>query len=488
MGKFVEKSIKKMELKCNKSDFNFVLIVIVASLLFLGTHIFGSLNNMLALTFVVWFVIIAYCVKDVDRKIGLLLFLVSFFNFLLGRLANDFLNFSFIDYHGKVFEFGKETKSFMYTALYVSIVSIFFSFVISSNKIRNIYIQTGRRETENTRIQKVQKISKLICYITCIFSFLKTYELANQVWTSGYMSLYTERSRSFPELVYKFADIFELVIFIFLATLPTKRESYPILIIYGLLGVLALMTGVRGNFVVVFLFIIFYLFLRNQTDIDEIWIGKKGKIILIAAAPVLVCLMFIVMAVRIDSKVDNLNLGYLLANHFYQQGGSVQIIGLAYDTTFPQDQFYSIGTLIRKIQSSIFVLPFSANRTYEYQSIDMAMNGHQLGSYLTYYYQPRRYLDGGNMATSYVAEAWLDGGFCGIIFWSSMWGFIIANINKWVRSNVWLTALSFYALTSIFKVPRAGCTDFIAELISPMYMIVVFFIYWYSSSNPRLKK
>ena len=105
--------------------------------------------------------------------------------------------------------------------------------------------------------------------------------------------------------------------------------------------------GQRGSFVLNFLFVITYLFLRNKIRPgNKPWIGRKGIISLLISMPLLVSFLYIFAYIRTDSNViDSKN---LILSFIYQQGVSVEVIGYTYEYEdyFPKGKVYSIGDII----------------------------------------------------------------------------------------------------------------------------------------------
>lgn len=464
------------EMENNKISNNKTEILISWTLLsiFLIFWMNGEYKQTLITLICLWVDIIVYSIKNLRSRIGLLLFSVSFFNFLLGRLINDVFNLSLVDYIVS-FDFNDKTKMFMCATMFVALMSVLNVFHYIN---KDVYIK--KSFSKDNEILRIRKISKNIAYFCATFAILRVLESVYKVWTGDYAALYIGTGNLLPSFVYKLSDTFNLVMFIFLATLPSKKECKTLITIYFIIGIAHLFSGVRGGFVVAVFFIIYYYFLRNDID-HEIWISKRTVMLLLCAAPLMIALMYIVMAIRGGNNYDsNFSLSYLIVNHFYQQGGSADIIGLSYTTHFPNEQYYSIGTFIRRFKESIFSLPFDCHEVFENMSTSLAMKGHSLGDFLTYKYQEPRYFSGGSMSTSYIAEAWLDLGFLGIILWSSLWGYMIANIKKWFFSDVWKAAFALFSLANIFMTPRAGCSDFLANILSPLYLVIIILIYYYS--------
>ena len=129
--------------------------------------------------------------------------------------------------------------------------------------------------------------------------------------------------------------------------------------------------GQRGSFVLNFLFVITYLFLRNKIRPgNKPWIGRKGIISLLISMPLLVSFLYIFAYIRTDSNViDSKN---LILSFIYQQGVSVEVIGYTYEYEdyFPKGKVYSIGDIINYFNhNKILIKVIEMNLKHRYSEI-----------------------------------------------------------------------------------------------------------------------
>lgn len=430
---------------------------------------------LFAILVVLWAYSLFFSLKDIDKKIALCSFLVTFFSFLLGRIFIDTLFPGFeSDYTMEVDNRDSYNKGATYFVLYsliLSLIGLSIGYLskkksIISNKIENPLYLT-----------RIRTISKRLTIFFFLFVLLVTYEKIKYIWDNGYLNYYLNFKESFPHIFYTLSVSYKFSFFIFLATFPSKREAKPLILLFLIEAGIQLLSGQRGAFITPVFFIIIYYFVRNSLLPQDPWIGKKGKITLVVTIPVLCAFMFLVMLLRGGDETGKFDLLTLFVNFFYQLGGSEVIIGYAYDfkPIVPEDQWYSLGPLIRFLQYNPIAHIFGVE-PIEFQSIEMATKGHELGSFITYRIDPSRYLMGGNVASSYVAELWLDFGFIGILIGNFIYGRILASISFLSKPNIWKTTILFIMLYRILSAPRASFAFFVTDCLSFSFVIMILYM------------
>lgn len=212
---------------------------------------------------------------------------------------------------------------------------------------------------------------------------------------------------------------------------------------------------------------------------NDLWISRRGKIMLLVSFPFLCASMFIIMLIRGDNGLGNESLITYFIDFFYQLGGSVNVLGYSYDLQgiIPENQNYTFGPLIRWIDNNFITQLVGLGHQYENASVEMALRGHSLGSFLTYNINEYRYLHGGNLASSYIAELWLDYGFIGVAIGSFIYGRIMASVLSFARKNIWKATIAFIMIYNIIYAPRASYMYFITECMSYSFIVIAFYIY-----------
>ena len=428
-----------------------------------------------------WLIGLLYSVKHIENRIVMLVFYITIFTFLMARLfIDDFASGYNSDYSVKaqsVTSYSKPAGYFIYYSITLSLAFVFLGYALCNRE--NKLTRIGRSVGYNHYRQRVKIISKRISYALYIFTIFTTLDMVMYIWANGYISYYLQFKPSLPHVFYTLDAAFGFAFFIFLACLPDKKEAKLLILLYLLRACLALLSGQRNGFILPVLFIIMYCFLRNSLSPNDLWIGKRGKILLLFSFPFLCALMFVVMLIRADNATGNESILVYFIDFFYSLGGSVNVLGYAYDlqASIPDGQNYTFGPLIRWFDSNYITELLGIGHKYENASVEMALNGHNLGSFLTYKINEYRYLHGGNLASSYIAELWLDYGFSGVAIGSFIYGCILGSILSFAKKNVWKCTIAFIMVYNIIYAPRASYLYFITECISYSFIVLVIYIF-----------
>ena len=440
-------------------------------------------NNHAHILIFAWVYKMAFSLSDLNKRSALLAFDLALFTFLMTRLViplfytNDYIITSLDD----TLSFNLETYDFMYTAIFIAMICVHVGFNVVNLNINTI----TKINNQKPQTLSIRYISKKICNITFVFAILEVLEKVYFVWTHSYLDYYLSYGQSLPGIIYKLSTIYDLVFYIFLATMPSKKDAKPVIIMYLILNTLSLLGGGRSSFILAIMFLVIYGYLRNDLTPDKPWISSKIQRRLLIIIPGVCMLMFIVMMIRGGSESYNMNVFELFLNFFFSQGSSMQVLGLTYEgvDSFPDGQYYSLGPLINVVNDNILLHMLGIGHHFKSQTVEIALNGHSLGNYLTYTYQTQRFFKGGGLGSSYIAEAWADFGYIGIIIWSLIYGVILAKIKLWCVKNTWITALAFMMMMSIIYAPRANAISFVSNLVSPTYLLTFMYIYYYSKRH-----
>ena len=464
------------------------IVIIVLAIL---TFLFMLIPTIrLWVLFALWCALVLFSIKKITNRITLLVFHLTIFIFLLSQLILPyFVNNEYIQFRStEIINFRPATYQFIYSVIFIALIMSFAGFsCINASQHKHKKESSGKERY----YRRIRSAAKMLIWISIGFYCIEILEKVIFVWHNGYLSYYSSFVKSLPSIIYKIASIFQLSFFLYMATLPSKGEAKKFIFIYLLIGFLSLLIGGRSEFMLAIIFIIVYMFLRNYIDNKQSWITRKGIILVIMFVPIICAAMFLVMIIRGGGEMSGtFGIIDLAINLLFQQGNSFQIIGLSYEmeNSFPEGQYYSMGPLINNFNDNFIFHLIGISHSYVPQTVEMAMCGHSLGSYLTYIIDPSRYLAGGGFGSSYIAEAWLDGGYFGVLFWSFTYGVVLAKIYCWIKSNVWLSCLSFYMLVNIVFAPRGHVISFISEFISPTYFLVMIIVYLYAKHPCRLKE
>jgi oligosaccharide repeat unit polymerase len=324
-------------------------------------------------------------------------------------------------------------------------------------------------------------------YFAYPFALIQVLEKVYLVIKNGYVALYIDFASSLPYIFILIAGWFSISFYIYLATLPSKKEARVPIIIFLSIATISIGTGQRGSFVLGYLFVIMYFFLRNKLEPgNSPWIGKKGIIRILVAAPVLVAFLFLMVYIRSDR--DSNFSSNVLISFLYQQGVSAEVIGYGFDyeKDFPKGKMYLIGDVKDYLKHNIFArYLFGTNKT-EPQTVEHALEDNSFDSALTYFVKPYMYLEGGGLGGCYIAEAYKDLGYFGVCLVNFIYGLLLARIPLWCRKNIWISSIGLGMFSQIIFAPRA-------HFIKPFFIfmsvnVLLVYFYLYQISRFKVKK
>lgn len=470
------------------------LIILVITLAFTLFSVLGEQTLMSVMLLVLFVVELIYASKDLNKNIAFILFLVAFFTFLMGRLILPlFIN---LDDYSEVFFSYMDYKSSTYfhviLSLYITLLFIFVSYTMVEKKMPDS-LNLGFFP-DSPRIKFVRRCAKIAMWMSFPFALLVILEKVRYVMVNGYAGMLLEQESNLPTIVIILSALFEYMVFLFLATLPTKRESKIVVILYLFFAISNIIGGDRGECVLSVFVVVFYFFLRNRLNTGKsIWIGKRGIWSLVLAAPLAMILLFSIAYLRDSKEFDSDSAGLLIGGFFYQQGASLNVVASAYEDekNLPKGKYYSIGPIIDYFKINYLSRIVFGTEPYKVGSSDLATKGNSLDSAITYLEAPEFYASGGGMGSSFVAEAYHDFGYIGVILYALLYGFVLASIPKWNSRNVWLSVVALVFLKYIMYAPRARATAFIASAASVSFWpiaLVIFIISLHYSPLFNVKK
>lgn len=459
-----------------------LIVIIFTILFFIGYAIEDTL--VMASALIGLFIYISYyCCKNINSHITLFVFMIAFFTFLMGRLILPlFYDVSELVYDNGGYDFSMKTNIHMYLSVYLALLFVPIGYAT--------YFKSPRPLSQNMvlddNLNFIRKRFRLIIYFSAPFAFLLVLEKIYFVFSEGYSALYIDYQSRLPYVITVLGAFFSLSFYIFMATLPSKREAlYPILM-YLSLAVLSLGTGQRGSFILSILFVIMYFFMRNTIIPGETWIGRKSIIILLLSIPLFLIFLFAFAYIRVEEELgDSKMTTNILVSFIGQQGVSVEVIGFGYDfeNMFPKGRCYLLGDVIDYFRHNIFSQYLFGAEPVEGQTVKRALEDNSFDATLTYLSKPDLYLDGGGLGGCYIAEAYKDLGYIGICIVSFIYGAILSIIPQWCRKNVIYGAVGLIMFNQIVFAPRAHAIKFVLVFISMVTFLLFFYLYILKKSS-----
>ena len=195
--------------------------IVLSILIFMIGILKLDCNLLLISVLLIFLTMIIYSYNEKENELILLAFLISFFTFLLGKYTIYF--FSGVDWQK---DFSNVINVHIQICLYISLMGIFIGYYITNNKRKKSFINKNKEyDIEiDDNIQPIRKASLILFFVTLIFKMIVIFNKIIFVRNHSYLALYTEYEPNLPLIIMKLSEINTFLIYIYLATLPTKRN------------------------------------------------------------------------------------------------------------------------------------------------------------------------------------------------------------------------------------------------------------------------
>lgn len=464
----------------------FIIAFIVCTLVMFGT---GRYSLLLVLTCIVFAWGIIYILKDIYNNICLASFLICFFTFLLGGQVFN----SIMQVYG--YNFPKDIEIHTNIVLLISLIGILSGYVVADGKKGLTESKQHKIDYNGSYYKNVRKISKYFFLGTYLIWMITLLDNVFFVLQRGYTSYYLSYSSRVPAILREIGYMSPVVLFIYLATMPPKKEAKFPLILYGGYLLLSLGTGRRIYFMTGVLLIFSYMMMRNVVASEEKpWVSKRNLIKICVAIPILLIVMYFFEYVRSEHYVGSAEQYSPLIGFFVRQGTSINVIKYAklFENRLNSEAYYSLYNLLRWLQNSWLNVLLDLDLNFEFgrQSIATAVSGTYLADFVSYNANAKNYAMGIGYGSCYIAELYVDFGYIGVFIGNFLYGTILCKLLKFAmnRGNIWLSAIGLLMLEEIFKSPRATFDSFLGSLLyfnawGPIVLVYLFTNFYQKSKN-----
>ena len=318
------------------------------------------------------------------------------------------------------------------------------------------FFLTNKKEILNIKsnilsnFQKFRQQTIIIFLITYPFTLYKSIKRVFFVINNGYLSLYNGALDSLKfNFVFNLSTYFtEFAYAAFVATSPTKKQFLRISLLFLFFKLFDLLTGRRNQFVVTFLFILWY-YNKYFTKI-KIRVTHTAIIILLLLAS------FLVRDFENLDLIDNESLAILFLTPITN---SHLILG--YIMEFGYEKIINLPGLT-------LLAPFQLIR-FDGQSYAFLQDTWGLGHHLTFFLNPDSYYNGEGIGSSFIAELYSLGLF-GILFGSFIIGWLIQVMSR-KRMNSVTLILTYFIITHLLFMSRSS---FFIPIFKPLFYCMFF--------------
>lgn len=463
-------------LKSNMVVFIFALILFNILALILNTSI------LFLAVFNIWTISFIYALNDLKKNLVYFMFLIAFFVFLVGgHFCYELLNMELPHYYSE------DIYQHSNLCILISLISIFITYIFMQKfSFKRNYALSYFGPSN--RIRSIGHFSKLLFYITAPVWYYSLIEVVVYVLTHSYHSYYTDYSSESHFVVRAIAAMTPYFFYLFIATLPKLEECKKSIALYMSFAVLSLLTGKRGTFVFMGLFVILYLLFRQYHEKNKniSWIKKEYIRIGLVCIPFLLVFLYLFNFYRFDKEIGQISILDMFFGFFQSQGISSSVIRLerVYENLLNSEAYYSLFGLVKYYRTNTLLrILFDPQYDFSYihHSVDFAVLGNSLDAALSYRVL-YNYLTGAGLGSCYIAELYHDGGYIAIICGSILYGIILyisCNVlHNYYKYSVWSIAVCFATVESFLKAPRWNF-DIIFSYFLDLGMWTAFFIVFF---------
>lgn len=462
-----------MELKVRSSAFVrvFIILALCAVAIMINR---ASFYTILAVLF--WAAGITYSLRNIKNRFALLSFLIGYFVFILGGFSINYIKTGGFAY------FPNSNQTITHTTLSVCVsLAIVISISIILHERKSFY-DSEQIGDNNTELEIIPSSYKLLLTVLLIGSFVcQTIETIVETMyklSTSYVADTSVVLDRLPSVVTHGASYYYIVLFLFLSTHPPKKKAL-IAILSGIfIAFFTLISGRRGEPISLILALVYYIIIRNRKGIRDIVISKRMVIIVAVALPFFVIFLQQLGSTRVGREFTSSSIE-AIGNFFEDQGGSVRIIANGYDgrdrITEIGGRTYLLGEFRSYLKSNIFTqILFGTNAK---SRLDRALSGDQYSVTYNYLFlSATSFANGIGGGTTYIAEAYHDGGYIMLALISVYIGVLLSilDIPRRFDSLIW-TGIYINIMRYVAVLPRGYAFAWLTNTFS-IQNIVLFLV------------
>lgn len=460
------------------------IILVFANILMMIYAFFEPHTFFIMATLCIWFDLIVYCLLDFSNRVFLFTFLVAFFVFLMGREILDVFNL-----HTVVSVFKLEINIYAEQLLLLSLISLIIGYFVSNHiKVKVSVFHKKQIEYENSLIISIRKVSSLLFYFSLLLSVVQLLDIGRYMIRHGYLATYTSYTSGLPYLLVKLADITPISFWIYLSTMPSKKAVDIHSKIFAFYLAMTLLTGKRFAFVAGLLVLFAYYIMRNTIKSEgERWIKRSTIIICILSIPVAAVALYFFNTLRFGNSVDGISIRDAFTDFFYSQGVSINVIKYADMYELNPDKKYMFSSTLTFLQKNIIARILGVE-SYSGNTVENALYGNSMAHAMSYLLYGNRYLNGRGIGSCYIAEAFHDFGYIGVIVINFIYGAIIRRFFDFHKKGVFTGAISLILLNSLLYAPRGSADGFVADMVDFTTWGSIIFVYIVANLLSRKKR
>lgn len=448
----------------------------VSTAILVTGYVWTDYNMMLTAVNILWAFSILNGLIRFRKRFFLLFFQLALYLFLIGRPTIDMIKKN------------EWWTQFSPIPVQLSLITLFLSLfvLLAASHLYTRFLQKPFDKIENQErkpqrlydplIRKILFIVFCVCFVA---SMIIELDMFIHMWGKPYEQMYIYQK--IDNLFIALLDGLMLpFLCAYLASFPKKRMTILTLCLYLLTKLPSFLLGSRMGLISAVLFSFLYFCMRHFSNQEEKWIGKFEKILIICMIPVLLIGLGAMNYLRQDNytSVENMSPADIVEDFLYKQGVSYYALTYSYEymDQFPDkdSKIYSIGVVTDYLHCNVIAQKVFHTDDYSIRTLETPKRSHIMGNSLSLIcFGESRYLNGEGYDSCYIAEAYVDFGYAGVVIVNFLIGAFLLCAPFVLRQRNLLSAAFLVMFSMMYIVPRTSVSHTFALLIQPHFMLTV---------------
>lgn len=458
----------------------FLAIVAISILLILAFIVPSDQYRNWFFPIALWIVGVFYAAVEFRQRVMLFVFLMTFAFFLLAKP----ILMVYFGYDG--LGWNHEVQSHLTLTLSLGLLALYVGHSVAAPIFARRHVTVAAADTASLNWRELFSrrlgSASLVAFVSTVpFSAAYVVTSIQTADEFGYTGLYVGGGGAFASLA-AYGNVANTVaLALYLATMPSARKTLIVILIATIPRAALLITGDRGDFGTFLLMTFVYVLFRSRSDETRL---MRPRTLWALSVTVLVVILVLFITVGL---VRGVGAGHTtLVDFLYGQGASLNVLeyGQVFADRVPEGHY-----LLLFADQGIFRFLMGGEGGLGGNSVAYALSGVSYSHSLSYAVLGDLYLTGRGVGTSYLAEAYADWGYVGVALVGVVYGVVIAWISDFPPHSVFMNALRLIIVPSVVFAPRGSATGFLADLLSPVTIIVMLGVWILASSvSARLKE
>lgn len=381
-----------------------------------------------------------------------------------------------------------DTTVFSFEVIHVSLVFVMLGGILYSTKIGIRSPRYSRKSTlaslsaQSSRINgflpSIREATLLLFVVGFVFSVFNGLLLLSYMQDREYTEFFLAGVSDYSSgIISALSSMTSYALAMYLATLPSRRSATLTLCAYVITTIPKLLIGSRSDFVLALVFFAFYYCFRQSNATGRTWITRRVIVAVLVGLPVGIIALGVMNYVREGSVSHAQGAIALIGDALYKQGVSFKVLQYAYGV---QDQisalgprYFVFGSLINYVtQGPIGQLILGCPLYPPGNNTELALNGSQYAHTMSYFAHSG-YLSGHGYGSSYLLEAYADGGIAEVIGLSLALGFLFSWLSSRMTKNWFITFMGLMAGMKVFHMARGSALEWISYLWSSVFVFTL---------------